>query len=155
VDPKLVFWSVALVDLATVVLCTGAGVRAIRRKDVRRHKRWMLTAGALILGFLVAYVGKVATLGKEDRSAWTAQDYNVLYAHETCIAVMLLAGGYALFRAWRFRGRLGPKLVLPPESDPLAGRLHHRRAGWVAVVSGVLAFVTAMGVWGGMFARAS
>ena len=154
-DLKLLFWTGALLNLGAILLCCGAGVRAIRRRDARRHKRLMLSASGLVAFFLVAYLSKVALAGREDRSAWTALDHGILYFHEACIAVMLLGGVYALTRARRFRGRLGRAIVLPPETDPLEGRVRHRRAGWAAVVGGTLAFATAIGVLGGMFARAS
>jgi len=152
-DPKLLFWTGALVNLGVILVCVGQGVRAIRRRDVRRHRRRMLTAASLVGVFLAAYAVKVLALGREDRSLWTRIDYGVLYVHELCIAAMLVGGAIAGFRAWRFRARLGPSLELPAE--PLPGRLTHRRAGWLALVAALLAFVTAAGVLAGMFARAS
>ncbi len=152
-DPKLAFWCVAFLDLGVVVGCTVAGVRAIRRGNVRVHRRYMLCAAVLVAGFLVAYLLKVALLGKEDRSLWTRLDLMVLYVHESCIAAMLVGGAYAGWRAARFRAHLGRSLSLP--SRPLPGRLRHRSAGWVAVVAAALAFATAGGVLTGMFVRAS
>jgi arylsulfatase A-like enzyme/uncharacterized membrane protein YozB (DUF420 family) len=150
-DPKLLFWTGALVNLGVILVCVGRGVAAIRRRDVRRHRRRMLTAASLVGLFLVAYVVKVVVLGKEDRSLWTRLDYAVLYVHELCIAAMLVGGAVAGFRAWRFLPRLGPALELPAE--PLPGRVWHRRAGWTALVGSVFAFLTAAGVLAGMFAR--
>jgi uncharacterized membrane protein YozB (DUF420 family) len=126
-------------------------VRSIRRGDVRSHRRAMLTAGALVVLFLLAYVVKVGVLGKEDRSLWTPLDYAILYVHETCVAVMLVAGGFALHRGGRLARQLGGRLELPDE--PLPGAPSHRRAGRAAVVGSVLAFVTAIGVLAGMFSR--
>lgn len=150
-DPKLAFWCVALVDLGVVVGCAMLGVRAIRRGNVRLHRRCMLTAAALVAAFLAAYLLKVALLGREDRSLWTRLDHTVLYVHESCVAAMLVGGAYAGWRASRFRAHLGRSLSLP--SRPLPGRLRHRRAGWVAVVGAALAFATAGGVLAGMFVR--
>ena len=152
-DPKLLYWTGALVNLLVIVGCVGFGVRAIRRGELRRHRRLMLAAASLVGLFLVSYVFKVAVLGKEDRSLWTGVDYAVLYVHELCIAAMLLGGGIAAFRAWRFRAALGAGPGLPPE--PVPGGDAHRRAGWIAVVGAALAFVTAAGVLAGMFARAA
>ena len=152
-DAKLVFWSWALANLGAVVGIAASGVRAIRRGDVATHRRRMLASGLLVALFLVAYLVKVGVLGKEDRSLWSAQDRWILYIHETCVAAMLLAGAYAIWRASRFRARLGNPPALPAE--PLPGRLRHRRAGWVAVVGAALALVTAAGVLAGMFARAT
>jgi arylsulfatase A-like enzyme/uncharacterized membrane protein YozB (DUF420 family) len=150
-DPKLLYWTGALVNLGVILACVMGGVRAVRRGEVRRHRRLMLSGTALVGLFFVSYALKVAVLGKEDRSLWTGLDYAVLYVHELCITAMLLAGAYAGFRAWRFRGKLGPALELPAE--PLPGGSGHRRAGWTAAVGAVLAFVTAGGVLAGMFAR--
>jgi arylsulfatase A-like enzyme/uncharacterized membrane protein YozB (DUF420 family) len=151
-DPKLLFWTGALVNLGVILACVGRGVAAIRRRDVPGHRRMMLTAASLVGLFLAAYLVKVVVLGKEDRSLWTRLDYAVLYVHELCIAAMLVGGAVAGFRAWRFLPRLGASLELP--ADPLPGRLWHRRAGWTALVGAVFAFVTAGGVLAGMFARA-
>lgn len=151
-DPKLLYWTGALLNLGVIVFCVAGAVRAIRRGDVRRHKNRMLAAAALIGLFLGSYAVKVVVLGKEDRSLWTALDYAILYVHELCIAAMLLAGSVALFRAWRFRSRLGSDWTLPPAALP--GATTHRRAGWVAVVGAVLGFATAAAVLAGMFARA-
>ena len=58
----------------------------------------MLTAGSLIIGFLVAYVGKVFLLGKEDLSVWSDAAINTLHFHEACVTAMLLMGVVALNR---------------------------------------------------------
>ena len=152
---NLWFWSLALVTLGATVACAIHGVRRIRAKDVAGHKRMMTSASSLIGLFLVAYVVKVVMLGHEDKSAWTQLDYTILYTHEMGIAGLLLGGIVALYRAWWFRGRLGANLVLPPESDPLAGRAWHRRAGYTAVVGGAIAFATAVAVLTRMFIRAA
>jgi uncharacterized membrane protein YozB (DUF420 family) len=154
VNAKLVFWTVALANLALIVACGARGVRAIRRREVRVHRRMMLTATALVALFLASYVAKVVFLGKEDRSGWSALDHAILGIHELCIAAMLVAGAYALFRAWRFQSVLRPDWVIPPDADALPGRVRHRRAGTIAKWSGVFAFVTAIGVWAGMLLRA-
>ena len=154
-NPKLAYWTVALANLAIIVACGARGVRAIRRGEVRAHRRMMLMATALVALFLASYLAKVAILGKEDRSAWTLLDHAILGTHELCIAAMLLAGGYALYRAWRFQPRLRPEWTIPPGADALPGRAHHRRAGAIAKWSGALAFVTAIGVWAGMLLRAA
>ena len=155
IDPKLLYWTGALVNLAIIVACGARGVRAIRRGEVRSHRRMMLTATALVAVFLASYLLKVAWLGKEDRSAWTALDSAVLYTHESCIAAMLLAGSYALFKAWRFQGKLGPGLAIPTGAGALPGREQHRRAGRIAAWSGLFAFLTAVGVWAGMLLRSA
>jgi uncharacterized membrane protein YozB (DUF420 family) len=154
VNANLAYWTGALANLAVVVWCGASGVRAVRRGEVRTHRRMMLVATALVALFLVSYLLKVAWLGKEDRSAWSSLDYAILYVHETCIAAMLVAGGIALFRALRFQARLRPDWSIPPGRDALPGRDLHRRAGSVAKWGGALAFVSAIGVWAGMLLRA-
>jgi uncharacterized membrane protein YozB (DUF420 family) len=153
-DPKLLFWSLALVNLGLVLWCVRRGIALVRAGEVAAHRRHMLSAAALIVLFLLSYVGKVFWLGKEDRSAWTGLDHGVLYVHETCIAVMLIAGGVALYRAWRFRAALGPNLELPTDA-PLEGAASHGRAGRIAAWSALFSFVTAGGVLLGMFLRAA
>jgi hypothetical protein len=152
-DPKLVYWTAALVNLLAVVVCAAAGVRRIRRGELRAHRRLMLTAAALVGLFLVSYLGKLAALGREDRSLWTDADLAVLYLHEGCIAVMLIGGGLAGSRAWRFRRTLGAG-PLRDRKSRAGDRVWHRRAGWAAVVACAFAFATAAGVLAGMYARA-
>ena len=151
-DPKLLYWTAALANLGVIVFAGWRAIAAIRRGDVVGHRRGMRIAGGLVFLFLVSYAAKVVLLGKEDRSAWTSVDYAILYTHELCIAGMLLAGGFALYRASGFRDALGEPPKLPGER--LAGASQHTRAGKVAAWTGLFAFLTAVGVWGGMLLRA-
>jgi uncharacterized membrane protein YozB (DUF420 family) len=151
-DARLVFWSAALVNLGAILACALVGLWLVRRGEVAAHRRCMLTASGLVVLFLVAYVAKVALVGHEDRSTWSALDHAVLYVHELCIAGMLGGGSLALLRAHRFRPLLGDPPSLP--AGPLPGAAGHRRAGRTAIVGGVLAFLTAAGVLAGMFSRA-
>jgi uncharacterized membrane protein YozB (DUF420 family) len=154
-DAKLLFWTLALLNLAVITVCGQRAIAAIRRGDVRTHRRMMLTATALVGVFLGSYVAKVILLGKEDRAFWTPIDYAILYTHELCITAMLIAGAIALFQAWRFRHAL-PEDGTPP-NDPASQpvRARHTRAGTLAKWSGLLAFLTAIGVWTGMLLRGS
>ncbi len=152
-DPKLLFWTLALVNLGLILWCVRMGVGHARAGRIRAHRRFMLTAGGLIVWFLVAYLGKVAWLGREDRSAWTALDLAVLYVHETCVVVMLVGGAVALYRARRLRAQLGPDLTLPSDGR-LDGAPEHGRAGRVAAWGALLSFATAGGVLAGMYLRA-
>lgn len=153
-DPKLLFWSLSLANLGAVVWCVRRGIAQVRSGRIAEHRRSMLAAAALIGLFLLAYVGKVFVLGREDRSAWTALDYTVLYVHETCVAVMLLAGAFALFRTRRFRGALGTNFERTA-GVALDGVEGHRTSGRFAAWGALLAFVTAGGVLAGMFLRAA
>jgi len=153
-DPKLAYWTWALANFAGVVACAGLGVRGIRRRDVRTHRRCMLAAAGLVGLFLASYVLKVIFLGREDLGLWSAPAVAVLRAHETCILLMLVAGATAGTRAWRFRRSLPAGPLLPPSEVTRRGRLAHRRAGWTAVVASGLALATAAVVLAGMYARA-
>jgi uncharacterized membrane protein YozB (DUF420 family) len=155
VDPKLVYWTLALVDLGAVAGCLLAGVRRIRRRDVRGHRRSALTASALVGLFLLSYALKLIFLGREDRSQWTAFDRALLYTHELCIATALAAGALAGFCAWRLRAHVGSAARLPSGSPTRRLRRAHRRAGRAAVVACVFAFATAVLVLAGMYARAA
>jgi uncharacterized membrane protein YozB (DUF420 family) len=152
-DVHLAFWTGAQVILGGVVLCATLGVRAIRRRRLRTHRRLMGAAALLIVTFLVAYVLKVLLLGREDFSLWTPTDVWVLRLHELCVAAMLLAGGYAGWKALGFRRSLPRGPMLPPDESPLRGRALHRRAGRIAWLGSVLAFGTALLVLAGMYTR--
>jgi len=154
VDPKLVYWTAALANLAVITACLLSGAARIRRGDLRGHRRRMLGAAALVALFLVSYALKLALLGREDRSQWAPLDLTLLYVHELCIGAMLVAGAAAGFWARRLQARLSGAAQLSPADAALAGRRAHRRAGRVAVVASLLAFVSAAAVLAGMYARA-
>jgi putative membrane protein len=63
----------AVLSAAAIVVIL-AGLRAIRRGDVARHRRAMLTGLGLFAGFLVLYLYRVAVLGPThfDGPAWLA-----------------------------------------------------------------------------------
>ena len=60
------YWSGALLNMALVVGCLWCGVRAVRRPEVARHRRFMLTAVALVGLFIVSYGLKLTLLGREE-----------------------------------------------------------------------------------------
>jgi hypothetical protein len=153
-QPQLVFWTLALVDLCAVVGFAVSGVRALRRGDVPGHRRRMLTSASLVGLFLAAYLVKLAALGREDFSLWSAQAIWVLRLHELCVFSMLVAGAVAGSRALRLRTTR--RVTGRPEDPPAPARLlrAHRRAGWIAVVAASLAFGFAALVLGGMYRRA-
>lgn len=152
-DPKLLFWAAALVNLA--VLCGFAlyGVRYARSGEIARHRRAMKIASWLIVAFLLAYVLKVVFLGKEDQSVWTLFDVWVLRIHELFIVFMIGAGTVAWTKA---RKLVATRLVTHDPNDPLPDPKvvkTHRIAGRTAVISSILALVMAIGVFAGMIAR--
>lgn len=150
-DPKVLYWTGALVNFFAVVVFALLGVRRIRAGAVRAHRRFMVTAASLVGLFLVSYLLKVSFLGKEDLSLWSAGRVTVLYLHETCILIMLLAGATAGTHAYRFRRSLPADSILPPGAAGRRERRWHRRAGWTAVVASALALVTAGFVLMGMY----
>ena len=152
-DPKLLFWAAALINLG--VLCGYAiyGVRYARRGEIARHRRAMKIASLLIGAFLGAYILKVIFLGKEDQSVWSQLDVWVLRIHELFVVFMLVGGSVAWVQA---RKLIPTRLVThdanDPQPDPRVLRIH-RLAGRTAVISSVLAFILAIGVMAGMVLR--
>ncbi len=141
-DPKLAYWTLALANMLAIVVLALVAVRRVRRREILGHRRLMLIAGSLVALFLVSYVFKVALLGREQLELWDARYVWTLRFHETCIAVMVLAGARALW--------LGAKTGF---RDAARAR-SHRRAGWTALVSALLGVGSAGYVLVGMFERA-
>jgi uncharacterized membrane protein YozB (DUF420 family) len=153
-DAKLVFWALALANMGVIVGLVVRGVRAVRRNDVAKHKASMKLAGALVVGFLVAYVFKRGLLGGEDLAVWSQAARTNLYVHETFVAAMLVVGGVAFHLG---RGLVRTRRVSGSSEDPPATpeRLRrHRRVGWIAVIAAGGGFLTACGILAGMIARA-
>ena len=154
IDPKILFWTGALANMAAIVVLALLGVRARRRGDIEAHARSMVTAASLVVVFLVAYVLKLALLGREDMSVWSPHAVTVLRIHETCVLVMLVAGMLALARgrAMRITREIsGNRRHAPLKPD---ARRRHRLAGQVAVVAAALGVLTAGVVLADMYQRA-
>jgi uncharacterized membrane protein YozB (DUF420 family) len=152
-DPKLWFWTAALIDLTAVAALAARGVRHVRRGDVARHRRCMTASAALVFLFLFAYAGKLWLLGRENLAVWSPGDVLVLHVHETCVAVMLAGGALAGQRAWRMRRT---RRVTGDPASPVTPRgwlRLHRGAGWAAVVAAGLGWATAGLVLLGMYRR--
>lgn len=152
-NPKLLFWCWALLNMALIVGCAVRGMRAIRANRVADHRRAMVWAGSFVFVFLAAYVTKVALLGGEDVGAWSIAARVNLYVHEAFVAAMLVGGGIAF--------ALGRKLALTRRvtgsaADPLPDRgvvARHGLAGRIAVICSLFGFATACGIFGGMLTR--
>lgn len=142
-DPKLIYWTAALLNTTAVVVCGFMGWREIRRGNIERHRRWMNMAMFLVIAFLVSYVFKVLLLGKEDRQLWDSTSITILRIHETLVLIMVLAGGAARFLARRFGSPKDAKEV----------RKRHRLLGRTAVVSSLFGLLTAALVLIGMYMR--
>ncbi len=148
IDPKTAFWTGALINMAVIVSLLYAGARAIRRRRVQRHKRFMLSAASLVGLFLVSYVAKLVFLGREQLEFWSPADVWVLRFHEACIACMVLGGVVAILQAF--------KLGLPAQQSHEFGAARtrlHRRAGWTAIMGASLGILAAAWVLRGMLGR--
>lgn len=153
-DPKLAFWTAALALMGGVVACAALGIARRRRGDMRGHRRAMLAAAVLVGLFLLSYVLKVALLGHEPTSTWSAGDRAVLRIHELCVALMLGSGAAGGWRAFRLRHTRNA--TLDPRDPVAPARLArwHRRAGWTAAVAAGAGWLTALLVLVGMYRRA-
>jgi uncharacterized membrane protein YozB (DUF420 family) len=140
-DPKVVFWTAALVNMGLAVALALAGVARVRRGEIAAHRRFMLSAAALVGLFLVAYVAKLAFLGREQLSLWDPRYVWTLRFHEACVLTMVIAGVRAV--------RLGE---IGGFRDAERARVH-RRAGRIALISAALGVLTASYVLYGMYER--
>ena len=153
-DPKLLFWTGALANMALIVALAAWGVRQRRRGDVPGHRRSMLLAAALVALFVAAYGVKVALLGREAVHSWSRSAVWILRVHELCVAFML-GGGILAARRGLTLHRTRNATRDPADPVAPAGMARwHRRAGWTAVVASILGLVTAGFVLAGMYRRA-
>ena len=147
-DPKVLYWTWAWANMALVIGCALSGVRRIRRGAIAAHKRRMLTAGALVILFLVSYVFKLLLLGPEALEVWASSFVHVLRLHEACVFVMVVAGTRAVYLAYKLRLADSDGA----SDDPLRRR-SHRRAGRTALIAGTLGLLTSAYVLFGMYQR--
>jgi uncharacterized membrane protein YozB (DUF420 family) len=153
-DAKLIFWTFALADLGALCGIALFGVRYVRRGEIARHKRAMKIASLLVVAFVLSYVLKVQFLGREDMSVWTTLDVWVLRIHELFVLQMVVAGSIAWIQA---RKLVKTRLVTHDPNDPVPDAKTvrvHRLAGRTAVIGSVFAFLFAIGILAGMYARA-
>ena len=152
-DAKVVYWTGAFINFGLITALAVRGVRQIRRGDLARHRRSMLSCVALVGVFLVSYGIKLGVLGRENLAVWSGLDRGILQFHEACVLVMLIAGAVAITRVRRL---WNPRNVSPDLVEPasLAPTLRwHRRAGWTGVGAAMLGLVSAAMVLFGMYAR--
>jgi uncharacterized membrane protein YozB (DUF420 family) len=153
-DPKLLYWTAALINLGALCVIALFGVRYARRGEIARHQRAMKIASLMVLAFLASYVIKLMLLGREDMAVWDAIYVWVLRIHELFVLQMVVAGAVAWIQS---RKLLHTRLVTHQAEDPLPDATTvriHRIAGRVAVAGGILGFVMAVGVLIGMYVRA-
>ena len=153
-DPKILFWTGALALMSGVVACAAAGISRRRRGDIPGHRRAMLSASALVGLFLLSYLVKLALFGHEQLSTWSPGDRLLLEIHETCVAVMLVAGGAGGWCARRLRRTRNATRDPRDPVAPAALVRWHRRAGWTAVIAAGAGWLTALLVLLGMYRRA-
>lgn len=146
-DPKLLYWTGAFVNMVVVVALAAAGVASVKRGDVARHRRLMLAASALVGAFVVSYGLKLVLLGREAVSTWSPAAVWTLRIHELCVFTMLAGGLLAGRLAFRMR-------AAPLAAEHAATRGQHRVFGRVAVIAAGAGVATAGLVLAGMYGRA-
>ncbi|MBW2232109.1 MAG: DUF420 domain-containing protein [Deltaproteobacteria bacterium] len=149
-DPKVLYWTGALANMIILVAIGISGVRQIRRGEVARHRRSMLTSASLVLVFIGSYVLKLIFLGREDLASWEPTYVRTLRFHELCVLLMVVGGGLAL--TW---GRaLRQSNAIFDESDSATRlRKRHRMAGRTALVAALVGVASAALVLTGMYGR--
>jgi hypothetical protein len=153
-DPKVIYWTFAFINMGGVVGSALYGVAQLRAGNPSRHRAMMLTATCLVLGFIVSYLFKLYFLGREDLDLWSSTAVWVLRFHETCVFGMVVGGGLGL--RWSRHLRTTNSYTLDstdPAADGAIANRHHR-AGQVALAGAVLGFISAGFVLAGMYARA-
>ena len=149
-DPKVLYWTAAWVNMLAISVLAARGIGQIRRAEVARHRRSMTTCALLVAAFLVSYGFKLALLGREDLSVWSDPARWTLRFHELCVLTMLVAGGVALQRAHSMKGTRNVTRLPGDAPAPAATRRVHRRAGRTAVVGAALGVLSAAAVLAGM-----
>lgn len=152
-DAQFLYWCGALLNMAVMFGFIVTGVRQVRRREIAKHRRSMLIAISLVVGFLASFVLKSRLLGREDFSMWSEAAVFNLRFHETCVLVMLLAGGFALWRARRMKGTRHVTREPADAWAPADVVRWHKRAGWTVVASAALGLLTAGLVLAGMYTR--
>lgn len=150
-DPRVLYWTAAWLNMAFVTALALTGVAAIRSGRIETHRARMITAAVLVALFLVSYPVKVILLGREDLASWPSREVAILRFHEVCVALMVLGGSAALVLARSLRLRAAPE-------EARAGRPRlvalHRWAGRLAVSATVLGLLSAGAILAGMWGRA-
>jgi uncharacterized membrane protein YozB (DUF420 family) len=152
-DLKVLYWTGAFINFSLITALAIRGVGQIRRGEVARHRRSMLTCAALVGAFLASYGLKLVFLGRENLAVWSAFYMGSLRFHETCVLLMIVSGIVAVTRARKMRGtRSVTRDPASPPAPESTVRWHHR-AGWTGVGSAVLGLLTAGMVLFGMYSR--
>ncbi len=152
-DPKVIYWTFAFLNMGVVVGVAVRAMLAVKAGQPERHRKLMLISAGLVVAFVVSYVFKLIFLGREDLATWSARDLNILRFHEMCVLAMVVGGGAAIWLGSRLKPtRVFTRNAEDPIPDAaLLGR--HRLAGRVGMGGAVLGFVSAGFVLAGMYAR--
>lgn len=145
---NLAFWSFAFAVMTTIVVLVVRAIGFARRGDVERHRRSIHAAAVVVVGFVAAYGGKLAFLGREDKSDWTRTDLTILYTHEALVGIMLLT---AVIGATI--GRTLYRLREAGQPLPSGRRNVHRLIGRTCAIAASLALITGGAVLYRMIAR--
>jgi uncharacterized membrane protein YozB (DUF420 family) len=155
VDPNVMYWSGAWLNMAVIVGIALFGIRQVRRREIAQHRRSMLSAATLVVLFVASYGIKLAMLGREQLDLWASSYVYVLRFHELCVAIMVVAGITTIYLAQRLRlleaadGSQGAY-----EGPVRLARLQlHRRAGKSAFYAAIVGLMSAGVILYGMYAR--
>lgn len=111
----------AVVSLVAIV-CIVAGVRAIRRGEVARHRRLMLSAFALFVAFLVLYLYKVGLAGTTDFAGPPAV-YRYVYLPVLVVHMLLAIGSLPVLYYVLLLAYTRSVAELPDTPHPRIGRV--------------------------------
>jgi uncharacterized membrane protein YozB (DUF420 family) len=153
-DPKVLYWTGAFVNLVVIAALAVRGVRLAKAGEYARHARAMTAAAILVGAFLLSYALKLLFLGREAPGTWGTNAVWILRIHELCVLVMLIGGITALVLSRRLRGTVLFTRAAKDPAAPPALTKRHRIAGRSAVIGALLGATTAALVLTGMYARA-
>lgn len=151
-DPNLLFWTGALVNIWLIVAIACSGIAKVRAGDEASHQKRMVFAGGLVVLFVLAYGGKLWFLGREDLDPWQAWSVILLRIHEAFVLAMIVGGARAATLAFKVKGF---EKKTPQDAQCQVLRAAHRKAGKFTFVSSLGGAITATGVLLGMYLRVS
>ncbi len=149
-DPKLLFWTGALVNMWLIVAIACSGIAKVRAGDEGSHQRRMILAGSLVALFVLAYGLKLFFLGREDLDQWQNWSVILLRIHEAFVLAMILGGARAATLAFKVRKI---EAQSPEDASIQVLRATHGKTGKFTFVSSLGGAITATGVLLGMYLR--
>lgn len=146
-----------LADAIAVINATATGLlvagwRAIRRGDIDRHRRAMLTAFVLILGFLVLYLLKIGGGGTKEFVGPQGAYYAYLAMLAVHIILSVIAVPFVLYQV--VTGLTRPVHEIPQTRHARVGRI--AAGSWiVSLTLGVLTYLLLNHVYAWEFVEGS